>query len=153
MRGFISALTLYFGLRDYGTATWEGGDVDCQHSTGNQVNMTKDRDTNRDGVYSSGVRPGSDNSHCRLCGARRIDNQIGLEPDPESYVARLVDVFREVRRLLRDDGTVFLNLGDSYNGSGGAGGDYGPGGLKEGQPKYPGRNVNGLGPKQLLGMP
>jgi DNA modification methylase len=42
------------------------------------------------------------------------DGQIGLEESPEAYVARLVDVFREVRRVLRDDGTVWLNLGDSY---------------------------------------
>ena len=42
--------------------------------------------------------------------------QIGLEPTPGEYVARLVDVFREVRRVLRDDGTLWLNLGDSYAG-------------------------------------
>ena len=42
------------------------------------------------------------------------DGQIGLEPTPDEYVAALVDVFREVRRVLRDDGTVWLNLGDSY---------------------------------------
>jgi len=81
------------------------------------------------------------------------DGQIGLEETPEAYVAKLVDVFREVRRLLRDDGTLWLNLGDSYNGSGGAGGDYGVGGLKEGQPKYPGRRVDGLKPKDLIGIP
>ncbi len=40
--------------------------------------------------------------------------QIGLEPTPDEYVARLVEVFREVRRVLRDDGTLWLNLGDSY---------------------------------------
>jgi DNA modification methylase len=43
-----------------------------------------------------------------------VDGQIGLEESPEAYVARLVDVFREVRRILRDDGTVWLNLGDTY---------------------------------------
>lgn len=43
-----------------------------------------------------------------------VDGQIGLEPTPETYVERLVDVFREVKRVLRDDGTLFLNLGDSY---------------------------------------
>jgi len=48
---------------------------------------------------------------------------------------------------------LWLNLGDSYNGSGGAGGDYGPGGLKEGQPRYPGRRVNGLKRKDLIGVP
>ena len=42
------------------------------------------------------------------------DNQIGLEPTPDAYVEKLVAVFREVRRVLRDDGTVWLNLGDSY---------------------------------------
>jgi DNA modification methylase len=43
-----------------------------------------------------------------------VDGQIGLEDTPDEYVQRLVDVFREVRRVLRDDGTVWLNLGDSY---------------------------------------
>jgi DNA modification methylase len=43
------------------------------------------------------------------------DGQIGLESTPEDYVARMVEVFREVRRVLRDDGTLWLNLGDSYN--------------------------------------
>ena len=42
------------------------------------------------------------------------DGQIGLESTPEAYVARMVEVFREVRRVLRDDGTLWLNLGDSY---------------------------------------
>jgi DNA modification methylase len=47
-----------------------------------------------------------------------VDGQIGLEDTPEQYIARLVDVFREVRRVLRDDGTLWLNIGDSYAGSG-----------------------------------
>lgn len=82
-----------------------------------------------------------------------VDGQIGLEQTPEEYVAKLVEVFREVRRVLRKDGTVWLNLGDSYNGSGGAGGDYNKGGLKEGQPEYPGRNASNLKPKDLIGIP
>jgi len=45
------------------------------------------------------------------------DGQIGLEKTPDAYVARMVEVFREVRRVLRDDGTLWLNLGDSYAGS------------------------------------
>src|SRR6185312_12109318 len=48
-----------------------------------------------------------------------VDGQIGLEQTPEEYTARLVDVFREVRRVLRDDGTLWLNLGDSYASQGG----------------------------------
>src|SRR4051812_43163358 len=43
--------------------------------------------------------------------------QIGLEPTPDEFVAALVSVFREVRRVLRDDGTVWLNLGSSYVGA------------------------------------
>jgi DNA modification methylase len=46
------------------------------------------------------------------------DGQIGLEATPEAYVARMVEVFREVRRVLRDDGTCWVNLGDSYFGTG-----------------------------------
>ncbi len=42
------------------------------------------------------------------------DGQIGLETTPEEYIAKMVEVFREVRRVLRDDGTLWLNLGDSY---------------------------------------
>src|SRR5438270_8506148 len=43
---------------------------------------------------------------------------LGLEPTPELYIAHLVEVFREVRRVLRKDGTLFLNIGDSYMGGG-----------------------------------
>ena len=46
-----------------------------------------------------------------------VEGQLGLEPTPEEYVAKLVEVFREVKRVLRDDGTLWLNLGDSYAGS------------------------------------
>lgn len=64
--------------------------------------------------------------HARLSGIYHRDDipedlrvyfvraEIGLEPTPEEFVAKLVDVFREVRRVLRDDGTLWLNLGDSY---------------------------------------
>lgn len=79
--------------------------------------------------------------------------QIGLEETPAAYVEKLVAVFRAVWRVLADDGVLWLNLGDSYNGSGGAGGDYGKGGIKEGQPKYPGRKIAGLKPKDLIGIP
>jgi len=47
------------------------------------------------------------------------DGQIGLESTPEAYVGRMVEVFREVRRVLREDGTLWLNLGDSYCSTGG----------------------------------
>ena len=44
--------------------------------------------------------------------------EVGAEQTPEQYVEKLVEVFREARRVLRDDGTLWLNLGDSYAGSG-----------------------------------
>src|SRR5678815_633372 len=51
---------------------------------------------------------------CPHCGARRIDVQLGLAATPELYVAAMVAIFREVRRVLRADWTCWLNLGDSY---------------------------------------
>ena len=103
----------YFGLRDYGTGTWDGGDPTCDHRVGNQV-----QDTKAPGAIAAGMRPGTDASRCRLCGATRTDSQIGLEATPDEYVASLIAVFREVRRVLADDGTVWCNLGDSYNAAG-----------------------------------
>lgn len=85
-------------------------------------------------------------------GDPRKPAEIGLGA-LDQYVADLVAVFREVRRVLTPDGTLWCNLGDSFNGSGGAGGDYSPGGLKAGQPKYPGRKLSGLKPKDLIGVP
>ncbi len=81
------------------------------------------------------------------------DKQIGLEATLGGYIDNMVKVFEEVRRILKPEGTLWLNLGDSYNGSGGAGGDYNKGGLKEGQPKYPGRNEPTLKRKDLMGVP
>lgn len=46
-----------------------------------------------------------------------VDGQMGLEATPEAFIAGMVDVFQEVRRVLRDDGTLWLNIGDSYGPS------------------------------------
>jgi DNA modification methylase len=78
--------------------------------------------------------------------------QIGLEETPGAYVARLVDVFREVRRVLRDDGTLWLNLGDSYAAGGNGGGnknDTNVGSLTVGRKLPP----SGYKSKDLLGIP
>ena len=69
------------------------------------------------------------------------------------YIGHMVRVCREIKRVLRIDGTFWLNMGDSYNGSGGAGGDYGPGGIREGQPKYPGRSDRNLQAGDLMMVP
>ena len=47
-----------------------------------------------------------------------VAGQLGLESTPQEYVAKLVEIFREVRRVLREDGVLWLNLGDSYAASG-----------------------------------
>lgn len=47
-----------------------------------------------------------------------VDGQLGLEPTPEEFVDRMVEVFEEVRRVLRADGTLWLNIGDTYAGGG-----------------------------------
>src|SRR3990167_8882126 len=52
-----------------------------------------------------------------------MKGQIGLEETPEAYVQKLVEVFREVRRVLKKQGTLWLNLGDSYSSGGKMGGD------------------------------
>ena len=108
----------YYGLRDYGTASWEGGDESCDHmgkpmaTRANVNNNTGGADV-KNATY---FEPFKD--VCGKCGARRVDQQIGLEESPDAYVAKMVDVFREVRRILRNDGTVWLNLGDSYANAG-----------------------------------
>jgi DNA modification methylase len=126
----------YWGLRDYGTAKWEGGDDGCDHVKGTAASATST--LKNDGRPN----PGSNNYErsivvpyrgtCGKCGARRIDAQLGLEPTPDAYIASMVEVFREVRRVLADDGTLWLNLGDSYAGSWGAQsrGDFTPGTLE-----------------------
>lgn len=113
----------YFNLRDYGTAKWVGGRKDCDHRKVSAGTASIARSTlgpNRDGVSgqaSNGHQQEGFKALCRKCGARREDKQIGLEETPEQYVSSIVDVFREVRRVLRPNGTLWLNLGDSYAGS------------------------------------
>lgn len=165
----------YWGLRDYGTATWRGGDPDCDHSRmvggrGTNVPQTKSPKV----LYPISAHRGGEPAVC-ACGARRTDRGIGLEATPEAYVERLVEIFREVRRVLRDDGTLWLNLGDCYV-SGQGGRQSAAGELRKGprqdrpNPRtrddvdvsgwseravaprtYPGRET-GLKPKDLVGL-
>ena len=83
-----------------------------------------------------------------------VGGQLGLEQTPEEYVENMVNVFREVKRVLRDDGTLWLNLGDSYAGNPGngrGGGRWFDGGMPtlQGMDKKPA----GLKPKDLVGIP
>jgi len=89
-----------------------------------------------------------------------VEGQIGLEPTPEEHVEKMVEVFREVKRVLRDDGTLWLNYGDCYAGST-TGADRPPepghthedsGRVKTGQENKHRRPDAGLKPKDLVGM-
>ena len=154
----------YWGLRDYGTGTWEGGDPNCDHvqeivskSGGDGLQYLKK------GHEKNVVARGD----CTKCGAKRIDKQIGLEPTPEEYVAVMVEVFREVRRVLRGDGTCWVNLGDSYASqpSGSLGENKGDGvyerrmrrnrdgGIERGKDARTKIDRTGMKPKDLVGIP
>lgn len=114
----------YYALRDYGTGHWEGGDPNCPHyrtskyseatATGHKAMMDNGSPVG-DAIYKS---------VCPLCGAIRVDEQIGLEETPEEYIEKLTNVFREVRRVLKPGGTCWINIGDSYWGSGSRGFDF-----------------------------
>lgn len=83
------------------------------------------------------------------------DGQIGLEQSPEDYVTELVAVFREVKRVLKDDGTLWLNLGDSYSGSGkGPAGNLGKtNNERDMEDTHSAIVPDGLKPKDLVGIP
>ena len=158
----------YWGLRDYGTAQWEDGDSECDHRHPAEQRQLPHGDGRVNDFYADNrvLKKGVGALYwieCAKCGARRIDQQIGLEPTPEAYVARLVEIFREVRRVLRDDGTLWLNLGDSYaTGTGSArvaGGDcFGKANSIVDSGDFPACQPNrmpipGLKPKDLVGIP
>ena len=196
----------YWGLRDYGTATWDGGGYECagrhdrikadpdwwRKSSDDiraelEAEAAEPSDPDRCPICSAprcdhdvrrwegpkqtqGAQSGHASEADRLartscpCGARRIDSQLGLEPTPEEYVANMVAVFREVRRVLRKDGTLWLNLGDSYAGTLERGESYSSGVKRKWQHgssrdtadedwTEKGRVRTGLKPKDLCGIP
>ena len=148
----------YYGLRDYNTGTWVGGDPNCPHKR--LTKISKDTATGHANMYDHGDVVGDAiyRQKCPICGAERKDSQIGLELTPQDYVRRLVEVFRGVRDTLKEDGTVWLNLGDTYH-------NYRADGLnvkqtlhkdKHDQPEVsPNRanKIQGLKEKDLMGIP
>lgn len=116
----------YYYLRKYDIPDqiWDG-DANCEHDWGNQIkylgskpshgvgsssmtvlSVTKDIGSEGDIVWNSGY-------YCQKCGAWL--GQLGLEPNFEDYINHLIQIFDEVWRVLRDDGTFFLNIGDTYS--------------------------------------
>ena len=100
----------YWGLRDYGLGRWQGGDAECQHSIVERPYF--------DG-YSGASSPRWRGRNAEPvgqcdCGAVQQAAGIGMEPTLGEWVESIVSVMREVKRVLRDDGTCWLNLGDAY---------------------------------------
>jgi DNA modification methylase len=107
----------YWGLRDYGLppSVW-GGEPECEHEwekfiRPGQSGGKKSKKVQIKGQENFQIVPDKEQSICRKCGA--WFGCLGLEPTPELYVKHMVEIFRGVWRVLRDDGVVWLNLGSS----------------------------------------
>jgi DNA modification methylase len=128
--------------------------VECNHQ---YQKGGRNPETSAKQISSAGTTFSQYEKVCKRCGAQRVDAQIGLEETPQQYVDKLVQVFREVRRVLKDDGTVWLNLGDSYNGSGKGGNPESSNHTKQrtnvGSLIDKPTRLQGLKPKDLLGIP
>ena len=123
----------YWGLRDYGEGTesiWDG-DKTCEHDfeevTTKQPNMSGGKGHLQDGNVGSFAvdynKRETKSNFCSKCGSWK--GQLGLEPDFDLFIKHLCDIFDEVKRVLKNDGTCWVNLGDTYSG----------GNLGVGQPK------------------
>jgi DNA modification methylase len=130
----------YWGLRDYGIepSVWGGVSI-CVHDWTSErlelemrrgINLTASTASTRGGGKKIATVPNVDveRAWCNACGAWL--GCLGLEPTPELYIEHMVMIFREVRRVMRDDGTLWLNIGDSYSGSGRGGYAGGKSGLE-----------------------
>lgn len=120
----------YWGLRKYAgeqDLIW-GGDKDCVHEwVDNKISLLHENRNFHIGTQEDILSSGYKLAHthktselkagfCSLCGAWR--GAYGLEPKPELYVEHTIEILREIRRVLRPDGVVFWNVGDSYFGGG-----------------------------------
>jgi len=144
----------YYGLRDYGTGKWVGGDPNCPHRRLSKCSE-KTITGHAQPELAGNVRDAIYKTVCPLCGAVREDSQIGLEETPEAYVASLMEVFDELRRVLKPTGTFWLNIGDSYAGSGKEqtlNGCADPKRTKLDGMKLP-KDDDNLPPKNMLGIP
>jgi len=150
----------YYGLRDYGTATWIGGDPNCNHRRDSKVKPENCNTGHKNHDEMYGVGDAIYKTVCPKCGAIRQDSQIGLEETPEEYIESLVNVFRNVRDVLTDDGTLWVNLGDSYyNYRPGKGQSYPKQSVSKTKQDLPdecnkrGNKLDGLKEKDLIGIP
>lgn len=149
----------YYGLRDYGfpPLIWDGL-PSCEHEWVKlperrnrwigEEGASQKQQSNRGNAWV--ISQGSTCSQCNAwCGS------LGLEPTPDLYIQHLVQIFREVRRVLKRDGTLWCNIGDSYAGSGkGFGGrDHGKLGKHAHEFLPAPVDLPQLAPKNLIGIP
>lgn len=157
----------YWGLRAYGTPpqVW-GGDRSCEHAWGVELpgkrsrwgdldTLSDKQKSNRGSASMVEALEAPGGAFCRRCGAWR--GELGLEPTLGLFVAHLVEVFREVRRVLRRDGTCWVNMGDCYAGTpnGKSAAEYKSEGVDDRtfRDKPFATTGNGLKPKDLCLMP
>jgi site-specific DNA-methyltransferase (cytosine-N4-specific) len=146
----------YWALRDYGTEPLiRGGDPSCEHdfvSMGRNITHPSDTILGDRRLVDVEVE-----FVCSKCGAIKVS--LGLESTPQLYVHHLCSIFNEIRRVLKSEGTCWVNIGDSYSQSGGSGSkEYSSRhvqfGKVVGEGSYvPPKNVKGLPPKCLCLIP
>jgi len=108
----------YWGLRNYGDITniiW-GGNNNCEHEWGGNILVGKSTSPTKWKTSDENIWKGNSSNFCIKCGA--WNGQLGLEPHPNIYIEHLVEIFREVKRVLKDSGSLWLNIGDTYYGGG-----------------------------------
>lgn len=146
----------YWGLRDYGTPPVVfGGDSECDHEWTAHVKPAANGLVNNEMQgetlsVTSATRKPTTSAYCAKCGAWR--GQLGLEPTFAEFLAHMVEIFEECRRVLRKDGTCWVNMGDSYSSGGGSdptGSSDGATGRGERGKRYQGN----LQSKNLVGQP
>lgn len=114
----------YFSQRDYQTGQWEGGSAECDHLAPGKRGT---RNNGRNRAASGGTFHDSPKIEpdlimqyrglCGKCGARRIDQQAGLEATPGEFIAKLVTLFRDLRTALHPTGQCFINISDTRSDS------------------------------------
>lgn len=153
----------YWGLRKYDGQQeyiWNNHNG-CEHEWGSYIlidhrGLQTNTSKTLNGPQREDARKHVRGNLCSKCGAWK--GAYGLEPTIDLYVEHTVEILRAIKRVLRPDGVVWWNIGDSYAGSGGPGSQcdrMSPAGYKEGFEKYrnPNRKVSGLKPKDLCLIP
>jgi DNA modification methylase len=162
----------YYGLRSYGTEpiVWDG-DPNCQHEWISKPIIRKGSTNGRElsTLVSAGsektIATGNTNSigktkqfrsdtsnFCSKCGAWK--GELGQEPTPEMFVRHLTTIFHELKRILRNDGIFWMNIGDSYAGTGAGQKDTGKATYTESswpQKRY--KPAGNIKPKDIIGIP